>query len=64
MINVPVHFLLTFSISLRMNLDKTEKVTKDPKRVEAGLMDRKNLMKKMKENILNGAKSVGGDTIN
>ena len=47
-----------------MNLDKTEKVTKDPKRVEAGLMDRKNLMKKMKENILNGAKSVGGDTIN
>ena len=40
-------------------MDKTsEKVTKDkdPKRVNAGRRGRKNLMKKMKENILNDAK--------
>ena len=44
---------------LKINMDKTsEKVTKDkdPKRVNAERRGRKNLMKKMKENILNDAK--------
>ena len=34
----------------------SEKVTKDPKRVEAGRKGRKNFMNKLKEDILNDAK--------
>ena len=43
-------------------MDKTsQKVTKDPKHVEAGRKGRKNYMNKYKESILNDAKK-GGDT--
>ena len=48
-------------------MDKTlQKVIKDkdPKRVDAGRKGRENLMKKMKENILNDAKKGGGNTTN
>ena len=48
-------------------MDKTsQKVTKDkdPKRVDAGRKGRENLMKKVKENILNDAKKGGGNTTN
>ena len=47
-----------FSLYLKINMDKTQKVTKnkDPKRVDAGRKGRENFMKKMKENILNDAK--------
>ena len=46
-------------------MDKTsEKVTKDPKRVEAGRRGRKNFMNKLKEDILNDAKIGSRDTSN
>ena len=48
-------------------MDKTsQKVTKgkDPKCVDADRNGRENVMKKMKENILNDAKKDGGDTTN
>ena len=44
-------------------MDKTsEKITKDPKRVEAGRKGRENYMNKYKESILNYAKKGSGDT--
>ena len=46
-------------------MDKTsEKVTKDPKCVEAGCKDRKNFMNKLKEDISDNAKKGSGDTTN
>ena len=46
-------------------MDKTsQKVTKDPKHVEAVHNGRENYMNKLKENILNDAKKSGGDTSN
>ena len=39
-------------------MDKTEKVTKDPKRVEAACKGREKYMNKLKESILNDAKKV------
>ena len=46
-------------------MDKTsEKVTKDPKRVEAARRGREKYMNKLKESILNDAKKGGGDTAN
>ena len=46
-------------------MDKTsEKVTKDPKRVEAARRGREKYMNKLKESILNDAKKGGGDTTN
>ena len=43
---------------------KSEKITKDPKRVEAGRKGRENYMNKYKESILNDAKKGSGDTTN
>ena len=41
-------------------MDKTlEKITKDPKRVEAARKGREKCMNKLKESILNDAKKVG-----
>ena len=46
-------------------MDKTsEKITKDPKRVEAGRKGRENYMNKYKESILHDAKKGSRDTIN
>ena len=46
-------------------MDKTlQKVTKDPKRVEAGRNGRKKYMNKLKEDILNNVKKGSGDTSN
>ena len=46
-------------------MDKaSEKVTKNPKRVEAARRGRKKYMNKLKESILNDAKKGGGDTTN
>ena len=48
-------------------MDKTSQEIakyKDPKRVDAGRKGRKNLMKKMKENIVSDAKKGGEDTVN
>ena len=48
-----------------MNMNKTsQKVTKDPKRVEAPCKGRENYMNKLKESILNDAKKGSGDTSN
>ena len=42
-------------------MEKTsEKVTKDPKRVEAARKGREKYMNKLKESILNDAKKVAG----
>ena len=43
---------------------KSEKITKDPKRVEAGCKGRENYMNKYKESILNDAKKGSRDTTN
>ena len=46
-------------------MDKTsQKVTKDPTRVEAGRKGRENYMNKYKESILNDARKGSGDTTN
>ena len=46
-------------------MDKTsQKVTKDPKRVEAARKSRENYMNKLKENILNDARKGDEDTSN
>ena len=46
-------------------MDKTsEKVTKDPKRVEAACKGREKYMNKLKESILNDTKKDDKDTIN
>ena len=46
-------------------MDKTsEKVTKDPKRVEAARKGREKYMNKLKESILNDAKKGSRDTTN
>ena len=46
-------------------MDKTsQKVTKDPKRVEPARKARENCRNKLKENILNYAKQGGGDASN
>ena len=46
-------------------MDKTsQKVTKDPKRVEAARKSRENYMNKVKENILNDARKGGEDASN
>ena len=46
-------------------MDKTsEKVTKDPKRVEAACKGREKYMNKLKESTLNDAKKGGRDTTN
>ena len=48
---------------LKINMDKaSQKVTKDPKRVEAAYKGRENYINKLKESILNDAKK--GDTSN
>ena len=50
---------------LKINIDKTsEKVTKDPKHVEAAWKGRGKYMNKLKESILNDAKKGSGDTNN
>ena len=50
---------------LKINTDKTsEKVTKDPKRVETACKGREKYMNKLKESILNDAKKDDKDTIN
>ena len=55
----------TFSLLLKINMDKTsQKVIKDPKRVEAARKGREKYMNKLKESILNNAKKGSGDTIN
>ena len=41
-----------------------QKVTKDPKRVEAAPKGRKNYMNKLKKSFLNDAKKGSGDTTN
>ena len=43
---------------------KSEKITKDPKRVEAGCKGRENYMNKYKDSILNDAKKGSGDATN
>ena len=46
-------------------MDKTsQKVTKDPRRVEAARKGRENYMNKLRENILNDAKTGSEDTSN
>ena len=46
-------------------MDKTsEKVAKNPKRVEAARKGREKYMNKLKESILNGAKKGSGDATN
>ena len=45
-------------------MDKTKKVTKDPKRVEAACKGREKYMNKLKESILNDAKKGSKDTTN
>ena len=46
-------------------MDKTsQKVTKDPRRVEAARKGRENYMNKLRENILNDAKKGSEDTSN
>ena len=46
-----------FPLYLKINMDKTsQKVTKDPKRVEKARKVRENYMNKLKESILNDAK--------
>ena len=48
-----------FSLYLKINMEKTsQKVTKDPTRVEAARKDRKKYMNKLKGSILNDAKKV------
>ena len=47
-----------FSLYLKINMDKTLEVTKDPKRVEAARKGREKYMNKLKESILNDAKKV------
>ena len=45
---------------LKINIEKTsQKVTKDPRRVEAARKGRESFVNKLKENILNDAKKVG-----
>ena len=53
-------FVLTFfSLYLKINIDKaSQKVTKDPKHVEAARKCRENYMSKLKESILNDAKKI------
>ena len=49
----------------KINMDKTsQKVTKDPKRVEPARKARENCRNKLKENILIYAKQGGGDASN
>ena len=43
---------------------RSQKVTKDPKHVEAACKGRQKYMNKLKENILNDAKKGSGDTNN
>ena len=44
---------------LKINIEKTsEKITKDPRRVEAARKSREKYMNKLKESILNDAKKV------
>ena len=46
-----------FSLYLKINIYKTsQKVTKDPKRIEAARKGRENSMNKLKESILNDVK--------
>ena len=46
-------------------MDRTsEKITKDPKRVEAARKGREKYMNKLKESILNDARKGSGDTTN
>ena len=45
-------------------MEKTEKVTKDPKRVETARKGREKYMNKLKESILNDAKKGSEDTSN
>ena len=55
----------SFSLHLKINIDKTsEKVTKDPKRVEAADKGREKYMNKLQESILNNVKKGSGDTTN
>ena len=55
----------TFSLLLKINMDKTsQKVTKDPKRIETARKGREKYMNKLKESIFNKAKKGSGDTIN
>ena len=49
---------------LKINRDKTEKVTKDPKRVEAAHKGREKYMNKLKESISNDTKKGSKDTSN
>ena len=50
---------------LKINIDKrSEKVTKDPKHVEAACKGRGKYMNKLKESILNDVKKGSGDTNN
>ena len=51
--NVATHFLLTFSLFLKINTDKaSEKVTKDPKRQEWSKKSHGTYVKRLKEKIL------------
>ena len=50
--NVVTHFLLTFSLLLKRNMDKTsEKFTKDPKRQERGKKSHGTYMKRIKKKL-------------
>ena len=54
-----------FSLYLKIYVEKTsEKVTKDPKRIEAARKAREKYMNKLKESILNDAKKGSRDTTN
>ena len=55
----------SFSLHLKIKIEKTsQKVTMDPKCVEAARKGRENYMNKLKESILNITKKGSGDTSN
>ena len=59
-----IHICFNFlSLYLEINMDKTsQKVTKEPKRVEAARKGRENYTNKMKQSILDDAKKGSGNT--
>ena len=59
-----IHVCFNFlSLYLEINMDKTsQKVTKEPKRVEAACKGRENYTNKMKQSILDDAKKGSGNT--
>ena len=57
--------LLTFLFYFKINMNRTsEKVTKDPKRIEVARKDKEKYMNKLKESIVNDVKKGSRDTSN